>query len=68
MEQKKKLQFTYQGVVIDEVEVEDTKIQFHAAELLLRLHGALDNRSAKKASRFSDERDSDQHSTDSRRN
>lgn len=45
MEQKKKLQFTYQGVVIDVVDVEDTKIQFRAAELLLRLHGALDNRS-----------------------
>jgi hypothetical protein len=47
LEQKKKLQFTYQGVVTDEGEVEDTKIQFRATEILLRLHGALDDRSDK---------------------
>ena len=34
--------------MIDEIEVEDTKIQIRAAELLLRLHRALDNTREKK--------------------
>ena len=48
LEQKKKLHFTYQGVVIEEREVEDTKIQLQATVNLLRLHGAYSDRREEK--------------------
>ena len=44
MEQKKKLHSTYQGVVIEEREVEDNTIQLQATVNLLRLHRAYGDR------------------------